>query len=390
MLRGELYESPRGSHLVQTMPDRIAVKRLAASDLTFFETQFRKLDVGNQKSINLNADIFVEGFYPALPGLSTTLGDRIPVSLTILGPASAPPYLLTRSVTKRDAYKNWRLNGEFVRDPEDQPGRFDTLVAGDLAVLEFVGDPIPQKLSLLLISASAAADSTVYASLNPLVPGGRKTMIQVSRAQLAAAAASSPSPHPIWTIASDPEFDAALEDAALGGAKGSEELAKKATKPVSAATLALAKAAAEKNGREGEALAWIYLQRLKAEGKVTAIEWTSNTNAVAPYDFLAAADGKTIRIDAKSTTGEFERDIHMSIPELTVAASGERYDLWRVYQLNDDGARLKIAEEIASVAKNVLAGIALPSGVRVDSVSINPRILDWSEEINIERPDEGD
>jgi hypothetical protein len=376
--------------MVPTMPDRIAVKRLTASDLTFFETQFRKLGVGNQKSINLNADIFVEGLYPALPGLSATLGDRIPISLTILGPDSASPYLLTRAVTKRDAYKNWRLNGEFVRDPEDQPGRFDSLVAGDLAVLEFVGDPTPQKLSLLLISASAAADSTVYASLNPLVTGGRKTMIEVSRTQLAAAAASSPSTHPIRTIASDPQFEAALEDAALGGAKGSEELAKKTTKPVSAATLALAKAAAEKNGREGEALAWVYLQHLEAEGKVTAIEWTSNANAVAPYDFSAVAGGKTIRIDAKSTTGEFERDIHMSVAELTVAASGEQYDLWRVYQLNDDGARLKIAKGIVSMAKNVLAGIALPGGVRVDSVSIDPGILSWSEEIVIERPDEGD
>jgi hypothetical protein len=170
------------------MPDRLALKRLTASDLTFFESRFRALNVGNQKSINLNADVFIERFYPTLPSLISTIGDVINVRLAIYGPNSAPLDLLSRSVTKRDAYKNWRLNGEFVHDPEGQPGRYDGMEPGDLAVLDFTGDPEPPKIALLLISAASERDTRLHAALTPLVPGGRRTMVPLSRADLAKAA----------------------------------------------------------------------------------------------------------------------------------------------------------------------------------------------------------
>src|ERR1700761_5012185 len=109
------------------MPDRIALKRLTASDLTLFETLFRTLNAGNQKAINLNADIFVDRLYPSLPGLVPTYGDTIPVTLTVLGPAASPAHVISRAITKREAYKNWRLNGEFIRDPDGETGRFNVL-----------------------------------------------------------------------------------------------------------------------------------------------------------------------------------------------------------------------------------------------------------------------
>ena len=56
-------------------------------------------------------------------------------------------------------------------------------------MMEFAGDPGPQKVSLLLVSGKFEADSLLFASLNPLVTGARRTMVVVSRAQLAAAAA---------------------------------------------------------------------------------------------------------------------------------------------------------------------------------------------------------
>ncbi len=371
------------------MPDRIALKRLTSSDLTFFENLFRKLDVGNQKSINLNANIFIKKFYPTLPDLVPTLGDVIPVSLTILGPAAAGPYVVARAITKREGYKNWRLNGEFVPDPEGQPARFDQLIKGDLAILEFTGEPGPQKVTLLLVCAQSAADVPLFTGLNALLPAGDRAMVEVSRAELAPVAASVAPTHPIWILAADPEYDAALEDAALGGTVGAAKLSKKTAKPVSAATLAAAKASAEKNGRDGEALAWIHLNKMQASGAASSIEWMSKTNAVSPFDFSATIAGKSVRIDAKSTNGEFERPVHMSLTELRTAAEGERYDLWRIYRLDEDGARLRIAEDISATAKKILAGISLPSGVAVDGVSIDPVILKWGGEVVVERPDEG-
>lgn len=243
------------------MIDRIALKRLTSSDLTFFESLFRSLNAGNQKAINLNADVFIEHLYPALPGLVPMLGDVIPLTMTILGPAGAPAYVLSRAITKRDAYKNWRLNGEFVRDPEGEIGRFDALKADDLAVMEFGGEPGPQRLTLVLLAAGSPTDAPIHAALEPLIPGGRRTMAQVTRGQIATAAAVVPPSHPIWGMVRDADFDAALEDAIQGGIKGSAILTKKVTKIVTAAALAAAKAAAEQNGRDGEALAWVTYRR---------------------------------------------------------------------------------------------------------------------------------
>ena len=231
------------------MPDRIALKRLTASDLTFFESLFRTVDAGNQKAINLNADVFVEQFYPSLPALAST----VQVKLTILGPAGATPYAMSRAITKRDAYKNWRLNGEFIRDPDGEAGRFNILKAGDLAVLEFEGDPTPQSATLLLVAAATPTDAPLHAALNTLVPGGRKTMVEVTRAKIAEVASTVPPTHPIWSMAADPQFSAALEDAAQAGVRGVHALSRKTARPVSAAALAAAKVVAENNGRDGEA-----------------------------------------------------------------------------------------------------------------------------------------
>jgi len=39
------------------MPSRLALKKLTRSDLTFFEPKYRTIGAGNQKAINLNADV---------------------------------------------------------------------------------------------------------------------------------------------------------------------------------------------------------------------------------------------------------------------------------------------------------------------------------------------
>jgi hypothetical protein len=59
------------------LPDFIAVKSLAASDLTFIEHFFRTLNVGGQKSINLNADVLTGEFYPNLESFLDQLRQEI-------------------------------------------------------------------------------------------------------------------------------------------------------------------------------------------------------------------------------------------------------------------------------------------------------------------------
>ena len=43
---------------------QFAVKKLTRSDLTFFEHQFRRQNAGNQESMNLNANVFVDLIFP--------------------------------------------------------------------------------------------------------------------------------------------------------------------------------------------------------------------------------------------------------------------------------------------------------------------------------------
>ena len=123
------------------MPAKLAIKKLSASDLTFFEWHFRHNNAGNQKAINLNADIFIKELYPSLPdNPSINNKSRLPIDLYIYGPGSSPELNLQRKITKQVSYKNWRLNGEFVNDPES-PERFKPLEKGDFVVFEFAGEP---------------------------------------------------------------------------------------------------------------------------------------------------------------------------------------------------------------------------------------------------------
>ena len=67
----------------------------------------------------------------------------------------------------------------------------------------------------------------------------------------------------------------------------------------------------------------------------------------------------------------------------------KQYDLYRVYAINGDGGRLRIAEDIRGFAKTVAAGVGgLPAKVRPDSFSVDPAALTWGPEISIKRPDD--
>ena len=63
-------------------------------------------------------------------------------------------------------------------------------------------------------------------------------------------------------------------------------------------------------------------------------------------------------------------------------------DEFGVYSIDDDSAKLKIAEDIRDFARAVTAGLHdLPDGVRPDSFSVDPAVLTWGTELRIERPD---
>lgn len=374
------------------MADRIAIKKMTASDCTLFEAVFRKIGAGNQKSINLNADILTGQFYPNLAAIASETNNEVPLPISIFGPAGKGLHKLTRKIIKNPTYKNWRLNGEFISGPLGDVTRYDEMKPGDLAVMIFKGVAAPSQMELILVSQDDPTDASLHGALGALF--ANKSMIAVGADQIAmaAATASIPDSHPIYISASDPEMDSALEDAAQGGISGTAKLlTNKSSKRVSAADLAKAKLKAEQTGQDGEGLVNAYLAAKLASKTIFGYSWISLVNAVSPYDFeiLTAANQREL-IDAKTTTGPFENVIHLSLSEVIEAAGDVPYRLYRIYEINENGGKLRISEDIREIATSIKAihEAHMPNGIRVDGFSFAIATFKWGAEEYIERPDD--
>ncbi len=206
----------------------------------------------------------------------------------------------------------------------------------------------------------------------------------LDEAQIAeiAAIAGLAEDHPLFnfTLSGD------LQEIALGGAAATERLLRRGRAPtVSIEALRRARAQADETGRAGEELVAAYLERQTADGAITAFEWISDVNAVAPMDFrLTPVAGAAERVDVKTTSMTFEREFHVSLPELKeMAADGSGpYRIYRVFELSMRGAKLRISDDMKEFARAVLASLGgLPVGVVVDAVSVNPGGLVFGNEV---------
>ena len=387
------------------MPVLLAAKRLTASDLTFFEPLFRTQNAGNQKAINLNTDILIGQLYPDLETVASRSGGEIRFPLTIYGPGAADAYRLTRKIIKNKTYKNWRLNGEFVFDPQDEPGRFDVMRPNDIAVFGFAGRPAPEAVTMVLLAANQPPDAGLHVFLDALIPPRPRSMTALAADQLLAALhqPTTPPEHPLNVLVVDEAVAQALEDAAQGGIKGARTLQKRRpNRPVTGAEMEQARRNMEQTGAEGESLVAAFLDRLWNGGGRFEHKWVSAANAIAPYDFRCVSTGgnmgdHSFKIDVKTTRGPFNGDFHLSLGEaIEAASSAEPYHIWRVYDLDDSGAKLRRSGDIRQFAKNLVAAhdSAMPGGVQADSFSvrIDTPGLTWSDPVRLDHfdPDEED
>jgi Domain of unknown function (DUF3883) len=367
---------------------KLAAKRLTASDLTFFEWHFRNRPAGNQKAINLNAYVFIDRLYPALPEVSQETGGRLPLDLSIYGPALAGLDNYQRKIVKGDTYKNWRLDGEYIPDkPEDQ-GRYRGLTPGDIAVFEFFGVPVPSAAKMILLARSTPDDAALVQFFEPMF--GVKSMVHLSANHIeqCVRGVSPPEDHPIREL----EIEAAIEDAVLSGLQGIQKLRKRRRdQQVTQEEILRARRNMEEVGRLGEELVNRYLGAMLTAEVIQNYVWVSESNAVAPYDFqIEERSGQVVCIDVKATSGEFERPLHISISELLQMRYGDsQYYLYRVYNASPEGARLRISKDLKNFAARVLDGLEhLPDGVQADSVSVLPASLPFGEEIALQAEDE--
>jgi len=372
------------------MQRRLALKRLTRSDLTIFEAQYTRIGAGNQKSINLNANIFINAFYPNLDEIAEERGDwRFLLNLTILGPGTGAQIVLPQKILKGGTYKNWRLNGKLIPNPEGSL-RFDSLQEGDFAILEFTGAAFPTGVRMILIAAGNHADASLHDKLHEQNEG--KSMVVLGPEALEAAIDSCrddlPQDHPALDFLDSTD----LEDAALNGETGRARLRRRRrSRGVSHDELQRARRQAESVGRLGETLLDGHLSREHRNKEIASYHWDAAENAVSPFDFtIVRHNGERRVIDAKTTAGPFETPIHVSLGELMEMAEGEaEYDIYRLYEAASNFARVRVAESMRDFATAVLQEMeSIREGVRVDSVSIEPQALSFSKEFVIDLSDD--
>jgi hypothetical protein len=128
-----------------------------------------------------------------------------------------------------------------------------------------------------------------------------------------------------------------------------------------------------------------YLETLKSRAQLTSFQWESQDNAVSPFDFWYEESGRRSLLDVKCTGGDFDRNIHISLPELLMMRdSKEPYYIYRVYGINAGRATLRISDEMHTVARAVLdVLLVLPDGVSSDGVSVAPSFLKFGSEISL-------
>lgn len=365
------------------MSRKLAIKQLTQSDLTLFEWHFRNHNAGNQKAINLNADVFINILYPILPELAKENQGRIPLYLEIYGPDTNVVHSLQRKIIKFGAYKNWRLNGEFIHNPDENTTRYNILKPLDLVVFEFFGIDMPKSAKVVFIANNLPGDLTLFTKLTEFLGNRPMKAIASQELETILSGLNLLPDHPIHELTID--YD--LESAIYSGNIDSEKiLAKPTLRKISKEDFSKAKRNAEESGQKGEEIVNLYIEDLVNADIIKSFKWVSFVNPIFPYDFfIITNDDSDVYLDVKSTEGEFEREIYVSYNELKQMAHASQYDLYRIYKLKEKTAKLKICTNMKPFAEQILKTfVDLPLGVKSTGITFSPSILHFGNEINLE------
>lgn len=358
---------------------KLALKKLKSSDLSFFKSYLSEHPQTKQKGLNLDLRIIEGEFFPSLRVSLEPLHKKAAhVDLTMYGPGVTDAHTLARKV-KRDA-KNIRLNGEIVDNPVTDPTRYDVLCPGDFAVMEFVGAALPTSVNIVLVASKHPDDESLHTALEPILPLVNDSMKILTEFELENIinAAKPTESHPIrdWLDSF------LLEEIGNGSSAATEKLnQRRLHRGLSHADLKAAKESAERTGYLGEELLDQYFKSKSMIG-LAYYEWVAQINAVSPFDFSITMDDGTLHhVDAKSSSGKFTTPIYISIGEIKHAlSSGVPYSIFRLYDVNESGATLRIAWDIRSKLDIIFKSLSsLPQEVMVDSLSFEPTFFDFDE-----------
>jgi hypothetical protein len=146
-------------------------------------------------------------------------------------------------------------------------------------------------------------------------------------------------------------------------------------------------------GRNGEKLVQTHFELSLKDHAIFCYKWVSCEDVTAPYDFeLTNNNGETILLDVKSTGGSFAAPIHISIAQLlTMAQNDKRYDLYRVYELNEKRGKFRIAKNMHDYACSILEVFqTLPEGIQVETIILSPGMINFDGEQIVVLSEDGD
>lgn len=365
------------------MLKKLALKKLKPSDLSFFSSYLTQHDKNKQKAFNLDSRLMQsEQFFPSLKAmLQAAENKEALISLSLFGPGLTERHSLARKI-RLDA-KNIRLNGEIVHGPLTQPDRYDVMAPGDFAIMEFTGTAVPTAARVVLIAAADPNDFAIHAALTALLPDEADSMEVLSAEKIESIIdLTKPSPdHPIriWLDT------AMLEELGNGDAVAVERLnLRRPGRGMSLIDLKASKISAERTGRLGEELLNQFFLSPSLPGLLRA-DWIADVNAISPFDFLLDfGSSNTRHADAKSTSGQFSNPVYLSIAEIRHAVnSGVPYDIFRLYEVKEETATLRIAFDVGPQLVCVLDSLkALPELVRVDALSFDPAFFNFEKAVH--------
>jgi hypothetical protein len=350
---------------------RVAVKWLTKSDISFFGQHVRE---SKQKGINLNSELFVDQFYPALQNRF----EELHFPLGIIGPGAKPKYSLSRKVVRTPGAKNWRLNGEVVNDPPDDPGRYDVIAQDDYVMMAFEGVERPEAVTLVLVTA--AQDADLHAAIaRKFEFTGRHTMLAVIDSDvwelIEETQDAYPDIHPFDSLVA-PDSP---EEAVFGSAASQTHTAQGDGLGAAISQDALQRQlrVSEETGRRGEEVFGLWLNDNGHDEESYSCVCRDHARAAYDYQVMVpswedAPDG--VFVDVKATKSTFDTPFHLSMAEIRWAATHANYRVARVYALATGTAQVTILAGIHEFAVKIVQDITprLPRGAAIDGFEVEP------------------
>lgn len=365
------------------MSRKLAIKRLPPSDLIFFKYHFdQQRGRSRQKCITLDTEVFIARFYPHLSSRCEGIGFRC---FDPSGVLITKDHSISKGKSKKS--KNWRLNAKFA-PVEMISDHIKLLGADDFAVLEFIGVERPEGVRAAFFSSRDPSDSALYTHFAGMLSIDRahlkhnQSMISLSEGELiqAVMAFCPNADHPLYRLCFDDQLEAIAADPELAGAVA--KLPAGVTPP-NAEQIERIRLQQSKVGRQGELLVHCHLTELKREGRIAGHDWVSRRVPYASHDFRLTEAAGDVFVEVKSTSAEFSQRVYISRYQLAEAIRHpERTDLYRVFEVDEAGGKLRTAIDVREIARRLLAAISdLPFGIEVDRFSIPPDALRFTSEV---------